>query len=37
MKDEPASYVLTGRSWARGWNRYESKTMNWLIGILLFH
>ena len=34
MKDEPASYVLTGRSWARGWNRYESMTMNWLIGIL---
>jgi protein-S-isoprenylcysteine O-methyltransferase Ste14 len=35
MKPETTDYVLSGRTWARGWNRYEAKTMNLLIGILI--
>lgn len=28
------NYITRGRRWARGWNRYEARTMNWLFGIL---
>ena len=29
------NYITRGRRWARGWNRYEARTMNWLFGILI--
>ena len=29
------NYITRGRRWARGWNRYEARTMNWLLGILI--
>ena len=35
MHTTTTDYILSGRTWARGWNRYEAKTMNLLIGILV--
>ncbi len=35
MQKTTTDYILSGRIWARGWNRYEAKTMNLLIGILV--
>ena len=36
MSDQSGfNYITRGRRWARGWNRYEARTMNWLFGILI--
>lgn len=29
------NYITQGRRWARGWNRYEARTMPWLFAILI--
>lgn len=34
MSKQSTSYITQGRRWARGWNRFEARTMNWLFGIL---
>ena len=35
MRDQKILYVTSGRLWARGWNRYEAKTVKWLLAILV--
>lgn len=35
MRDQKINYVTAGRLWARGWNKYEARTVNWLIAILV--
>jgi len=29
------NYITRGKRWARGWNKYEARTMSWLRGILI--
>lgn len=32
---EHYTYATSGRLWARGWTKYEARTMGWIMGIFV--
>ncbi len=32
---EHYTYATSGRLWARGWTKYEARTMGWIMGIFI--